>query len=104
LERLYNHLTYDENGGRWDHVIPPVRPDGWGVGVRVPTIIISPFARRGYVDSLVMILGKVAKTKHVAKTALLAGLAGCSPMTEIAGSYFPAWLLCMLAGLIMTLL
>jgi hypothetical protein len=50
-----------------------------------------------------MILGKVAKTKHVA-TALLGGLAGCSPMTEIAGSYFPAWLLCMFTGLIMTLL
>src|ERR1017187_5062529 len=33
-------ITYDENGGRWDHVVPPVRPDGWGVGVRVPSIII----------------------------------------------------------------
>jgi phospholipase C len=26
-------ITYDENGGRWDHVPPPVRSDGWGVGV-----------------------------------------------------------------------
>jgi acid phosphatase len=43
-------ITYDENGGRWDHVPPPVRPDGWGVGVRVPGIIISPFARHGFVD------------------------------------------------------
>jgi phospholipase C len=44
-------ITYDENGGRWDHVPPPVRSDGWGVGVRVPAIVISPFARRGAIDS-----------------------------------------------------
>ena len=42
-------LTYDENGGRWDHVAPP-KGDKWGPGVRVPTIIISPYARKGYVD------------------------------------------------------
>ncbi|HEY3110372.1 MAG TPA: alkaline phosphatase family protein, partial [Chloroflexota bacterium] len=42
-------ITYDENGGRWDHVAPPV-VDRWGPGTRVPTIIVSPFARRGYVD------------------------------------------------------
>ena len=44
-------ITYDENGGRWDHVAPPVRTDRWGVGVRVPGIIISPFVRRGAIDS-----------------------------------------------------
>jgi phospholipase C len=43
-------VTYDENGGRWDHVVPPVRPDKWGVGVRVPGIVISPFARKGFID------------------------------------------------------
>src|SRR5437660_12353 len=43
-------VTYDENGGRWDHVTPPVRDDGWGTGVRVPAIIISPLARDGYLD------------------------------------------------------
>lgn len=42
-------ITYDENGGRWDHVAPP-RIDKWGPGTRVPTIVISPFARRGFVD------------------------------------------------------
>jgi len=42
-------VTYDENGGLWDHVSPP-RGDRWGPGTRVPTIVISPFARRGYVD------------------------------------------------------
>jgi acid phosphatase len=42
-------VTYDENGGFWDHVPPPA-VDRWGPGTRVPTIIISPFAKRGYVD------------------------------------------------------
>jgi phospholipase C len=44
-------ITYDETGGRWDHVIPPVRADGWGLGTRVPAIIVSPFVRRGVIDS-----------------------------------------------------
>jgi phospholipase C len=44
-------ITYDENGGRWDHVAPPVRKDGWGVGVRVPTIIVSPFSQDGGIDN-----------------------------------------------------
>lgn len=43
-------LTYDENGGFWDHVAPNPNKDGWGPGTRVPAIIISPFAKKGYVD------------------------------------------------------
>lgn len=42
-------VTYDENGGFWDHVAPP-RKDRWGPGSRVPTLIISPYAKRGFVD------------------------------------------------------
>lgn len=42
-------ITYDEHGGRWDHVAPPVI-DKFGPGSRVPTIIISPFAKKGFVD------------------------------------------------------
>lgn len=42
-------VTFDENGGYWDHVSPPKR-DRFGPGVRVPTLIISPFARKGYID------------------------------------------------------
>jgi len=42
-------ITYDEHGGRWDHVAPPVI-DKWGPGLRVPTIVISPYARKGFVD------------------------------------------------------
>ncbi|MCS0503239.1 acid phosphatase [Ancylobacter mangrovi] len=42
-------LTYDENGGFWDHVAPP-RADRWGPGSRIPALIVSPFARKGFVD------------------------------------------------------
>jgi phospholipase C len=44
-------LTYDENGGFWDHVPPPV-VDRWGPGTRIPALIFSPFAKGG-VDSTV---------------------------------------------------
>ncbi|WP_051709761.1 acid phosphatase [Andreprevotia chitinilytica] len=43
-------LTFDENGGFWDHVAPP-KGDRWGPGNRVPMIVISPYAKKGYVDS-----------------------------------------------------
>ncbi len=42
-------VTYDENGGFWDHVVPP-KGDRWGPGTRVPAIVVSPFANRGTVD------------------------------------------------------
>jgi phospholipase C len=42
-------VTYAENGGIWDHVAPP-KVDRWGPGTRVPTIIISPFAKRHFID------------------------------------------------------
>jgi acid phosphatase len=46
-------VTYDENGGYWDHVPPPSGDgwgDRWGPGSRIPTIIVSPFAKKGFVD------------------------------------------------------
>ncbi len=42
-------VTYDENGGFWDHVAPP-KADRWGPGTRIPAFIVSPYAKRGYVD------------------------------------------------------
>jgi acid phosphatase len=47
-------VTYDENGGFWDHVPPPQGPgwgDRFGPGSRIPTLIVSPYARRGHVDN-----------------------------------------------------
>ena len=42
-------ITYDEFGGRWDHVAPPVI-DQWGPGARVPAIFIGSMVKKAYVD------------------------------------------------------
>jgi phospholipase C len=42
-------ITWDEWGGFYDHVVPPVL-DGVRLGFRVPMLVISPYAKRGYVD------------------------------------------------------
>ena len=42
-------ICFDENGGLWDHVVPPVI-DRWGPGTRIPFIIVSPWSKRGFVD------------------------------------------------------
>jgi phospholipase C len=42
-------LAWDDWGGLYDHVVPPV-VDGNGYGMRVPAMVISPYARTGYVD------------------------------------------------------
>ena len=42
-------VTYDDYGGWYDHVAPP-EGDRWGPGSRVPMLVISPYARKGFVD------------------------------------------------------
>jgi phospholipase C len=42
-------LSWDDWGGFYDHVAPPV-VDNYGYGFRVPGIVISPYARSHYVD------------------------------------------------------
>ncbi len=42
-------LTWDEAGGWHDHV-PPPQIDQYGYGFRVPCLIISPFAKQGYIN------------------------------------------------------
>ncbi|MEO5688994.1 MAG: acid phosphatase [Burkholderiaceae bacterium] len=42
-------ITYDENGGQWDHVAPP-KGDKLGPGTRIPALIISPYSKAGTVD------------------------------------------------------
>ncbi|MDQ1481022.1 MAG: hypothetical protein QOI44_1883 [Actinomycetota bacterium] len=42
-------VTWDDWGGFYDHVVPP-RVDKSGLGLRVPALVISPWARPGYID------------------------------------------------------
>ncbi|SEL86055.1 acid phosphatase [Variovorax sp. YR750] len=42
-------VTYDENGGFYDHATVP-KGDRWGPGTRIPALIVSPFAKKGFVD------------------------------------------------------
>ncbi len=42
-------LTWDDWGGFYDHVVPP-RLDNMGYGLRVPGLVISPWAKAGSID------------------------------------------------------
>jgi len=42
-------LAWDDFGGFYDHVVPPVVDEN-GYGLRVPALVISPYAKRGYID------------------------------------------------------
>ena len=42
-------LAWDDWGGFYDHVKPPT-VDAQGYGLRVPGLVISPYARRGFID------------------------------------------------------
>ena len=53
-------LTWDDFGGFYDHVAPP-HVDLYGLGPRVPAIVISPWARPGHVDSTVFEFASVLK-------------------------------------------
>lgn len=72
-------ITYDEHGGFYDHVAPPVVPDeradlGFGqLGVRVPAVVISPYTRRGTVSSTLL--------EHSSFPAFVEWLFGLAPLT-----------------------
>ncbi len=46
-------LCWDDWGGFYDQVVPP-KVDGQGYGLRVPALVISPYARQGYIDHQVL--------------------------------------------------
>jgi acid phosphatase len=59
-ERMLVVVTFDENGGWWDHVAPP-KGDRWGPGTRIPAIVISPYSRHGEVDHTIYDTGSIAR-------------------------------------------
>ncbi len=66
-------LTWSDWGGYYDHEKPP-QPDGAGDGFRVPAIIVSPFARQGFVDHTV--------ADHTSILAMIESLHGLAPLTS----------------------
>lgn len=46
-------LTWDDWGGFYDHVVPP-SVDELGYGIRVPGLVISPYAKKGYIDHQIL--------------------------------------------------
>ena len=46
-------LAWDDWGGFYDHVVPPY-VDGNGYGIRVPALVISPYAKRGFIDHQIL--------------------------------------------------
>ena len=53
-------LTWDDWGGFYDHVAPPVVDEN-GYGLRVPGLVISPWARRGFIDHQTLSFDAYAK-------------------------------------------
>jgi phospholipase C len=53
-------MTWDDFGGFYDHV-PPPHYDEMGLGPRVPMLIISPYAKKGYIDHTTYELSSVVR-------------------------------------------
>jgi phospholipase C len=53
-------LAWDDWGGFYDHVAPPTVDEN-GYGLRVPGLVISPYARRGYIDHQILSFDAYAK-------------------------------------------
>jgi len=87
-ERSMVIITYDEHGGFYDHVPPPIVEDersaeGFGqLGVRVPGLVISPYTRRGFVSPSLY--------EHSSVPAFIEWLFGLEPLTirDAEANYF----------------
>ncbi len=65
-------ITWDDYGGFYDHVAPP-QVDAYGLGFRVPCLVVSPYAKRGVVDHTLY--------EHSSLLAFAEKVFGIGPMT-----------------------
>ncbi len=79
-------ITYDDCGCFYDHVPPGRNPDGTQQGIRVPMVIVSPYARRGYTDSHPATFASILRF-----TEETFGLQGLSPNDRRAYDYAHAF-------------
>jgi len=68
-------LTYDEHGGYFDHVAPP-QVDAYGLSVRVPLWVVSPWAKTGPVRSAL-------PAEHTSTLKLIEALHGLPTLTSL---------------------
>jgi len=73
-------VTYDENGGQWDHVAPP-RRDKWGPGTRIPLIGVGPMVRQGHVDHTPYDFNSILRTIELRF--------GLAPLTDADANAYP---------------
>ncbi len=66
-------LNWDECGGFYDHVVPPV-VDKYGLGMRVPCLVISPLAKKGYLSNV--------RHEHASVLKYIENLWGIEPLTD----------------------
>jgi phospholipase C len=66
-------ITYDEGGGFWDHVAPPVKT-AYGYGTRTPMVIVSPYARTGIFSE---------QTTNMSILSFVQHLWGLAPLTAL---------------------
>lgn len=59
-------ITYDDCGCFYDHVSPGTNPDGTRQGIRVPMVIVSPYAKVGFTDSKAATFASILKFAEVA--------------------------------------
>jgi phospholipase C len=86
-------ITYDDCGCFYDHVAPPTNPDGTAQGIRLPMVIVSPYARPGYTDSQPATLASV-----LAFTERNFGMPALSANDAVAYDYGQSFRLASTAG------
>jgi len=90
-------ITWDDWGGWYDHVAPPSILNSYEYGFRVPLIVASPYAKRGYVSHVTHDFGSILKfIEEVFKLPSLGyadarsdDLSDCFDLTQVPSTFKP---------------